>query len=65
MTPLFHKEMESPILGRETKEWMKRHDKYFSPYSFTEYLAEYMSLKLNRDAEYRSKFLCKKRFDIK
>jgi hypothetical protein len=58
MTPLFHKEMESPILGRETKEWMKRHDKYFSPYSFTEYLAEYI-------AEYRSKFLCKKRFDIK
>ncbi len=57
--------MESPVLGRETKEWMKKHDKYFSPYTFTEYLAEYMSLKLNKDAEYRLKLLCKKRFDIK
>lgn len=58
------KEMESPIIERETKEWLRTRGKAVLGFGFREYLAHNISLKLYRDAEYRLKLLCKERFNL-
>lgn len=58
------KEMNSPIIEKETKEWLRTRGKAVLGFGFKEYLAHNISLKLSRDAEYRLKLLCKERFNV-
>lgn len=58
------REMESPIIQKETKEWLRTRGKAVLGFGFKEYLAHNISLKFSRDAEYRLKLLCKERFNI-
>ena len=58
------REMESPIIEKETKEWLRTRGKAVLGFGFKEYLAHNISLKLYRDVEYRLKLLCKERFDL-
>lgn len=58
------REMKSPIIEKETKEWLRTRGKAVLGFGFNEYLAHNISLKLYRDAEYRLKLLCKERFNL-
>jgi len=58
------REMESPIIEKETREWLRTRGKAVLGFGHTEYLAHNISLKLYRDAEYRLKLFCKKRFSL-
>lgn len=58
------REMKSPIIEKETKEWLRTRGKAVLGFGFREYIAHNISLKLYRDAEYRLKLLCKERYNL-